>query len=290
MNFFILGGTGYLGKKLICHLLQDKCNRIICIKREESDLGTLALVPGKERLEFWNIDEAEHLFGETEYFIDWFINCACCYCRNNIDEKQIIEANLMVPIRFFMLCKKYGVEKFLTIDTGLPSDLNLYCKAKDEFARLGRWFVDAESSIPLVFYNILLENFYGEDEPKDRFLHYVVGKLKENEEVLLTEGDQHRDFIYINDVVKMLGMLLYEQKLQKRKGYYDIPLGTGEGPTIREIVEWLRDSLQSQSILKFGAVPKRANEPDSVADVEKMKKFGIKACYSWREGMRKLLV
>ena len=196
----------------------------------------------------------------------------------------------MVPIRFFMLCKKYGVEKFLTIDTGLPPDLNLYCKAKDEFARLGRWFVETEPLKPMVFYNILLENFYGEDEPKDRFLHYVIGKLKENEEVLLTEGDQHRDFIYISDVVEMLGMLLYEQRLQKRKGYYNIPLGTGEGPTIREIVEWLRDSLESQSILKFGAVPKRVNEPDSVADIEEMKRFGIKTCYSWKDGMRKLLV
>lgn len=290
MNFLILGGTGYLGKKLICHLLQDQDNRIICIKRKESDLGNLVSVSGKERLELWNIDEAERLFSETKYSIDWFINCACCYCKNNIDEKQIVEANLLVPLRFFMLCKKYGIEKFLTIDTGLPSDLNLYCKAKNEFARLGRWFVEAEPLKPMLFYNILLENFYGEDEPKDRFLHYVIGKLKGNEEVLLTEGDQHRDFIYISDVVEMLGMLLYEQKLKERKGYYNIPLGTGEGPTIREIVEWLRDSLQSQSILKFGAVPKRANEPDSVADIEKMKQFGIKTCYFWKDGMRKLLV
>ena len=58
MNFLILGGTGYLGKKLICHLLQDKDNRIICIKRKESDFGKPAFVSGKERLEFWDIDAA----------------------------------------------------------------------------------------------------------------------------------------------------------------------------------------------------------------------------------------
>lgn len=290
MNFFILGGTGYLGNKLIRFLLQEQDNRVICIKRKESNLKRLESVSRQGRLELWDIDETERLFSELKYPIDWFINCACCYCKSNIDEKQIIEANLLVPIRFFMLCKKYGVAKFLTIDTGLPSELNLYCKAKDEFARLGKWFVETEPLKPMLFYNILLENFYGEDEPKDRFLHYVIGKLKENEEVLLTEGDQHRDFIYIDDVVEMLGMLLSELIQQERKGYYDIPLGTGEASTIREIVEWLRDSLQSQSTLKFGAVPKRVNEPDSVADVGEMKRFGIKACRSWKDGMQKLLI
>ena len=289
MNFLVVGGTGYLGKKLICHLLEEQDNRIICIKRRESDLGQLPFASGKERLKFWNIDEVERLFCEMAYSIDWFINCACCYCKNNIDEKQIIEANLLATIRFFMLCKIYDVAKFLTIDTVLPSDLNLYCKAKDEFARLGRWFAESEPLKPILFYNILLENFYGEDEPKDRFLHYVIGKLKGNEEVLLTEGDQHRDFIYIGDVVETLGMLLYEQGNKEQRGYNDIPLGTGEGPTIREIIEWLRDSLQSKSVLKFGAIPKRMNEPDSMADVRIMEQFGIKIRYCWKDGMLKLL-
>ena len=73
MNFLVLGGTGYLGKKLICHLLEDQDNRIICIKRRESDLGQLPFASGKERLKFWNIDEVERLFCEMAYSIDWLL-------------------------------------------------------------------------------------------------------------------------------------------------------------------------------------------------------------------------
>lgn len=291
MNFLILGGTGYLGSKLIHYLLQDKDNHIICIKRKESSLERLLSILDCGRLSFWDVNEAEDLHREWKGAIDWFINCSCRYCRGDVTETEIMEANFLVPLRFFMLCREYGeVRKFLTIDTGLPADLNLYCKAKNEFARLGRWYAETEDLKPIVFYNVLLENFYGEDEPKERFLHYVIDKLKKNEEVLLTEGDQHRDFIYIEDVIEMIGMLLNRHSVSEQRGYFDVPLGTGEGPTIREMVEWLRDTLQSQSVLKFGAVPKRRNEPDSIADIDEMGKFGIKIRYPWKVGMLKLLI
>ena len=111
--------------------------------------------------------------------------------------------------------------------------------------------------------------------------HTFVG-----ETILLTAGTQIRDFVYVEDVLDNLMALVSRQDLPE---YLDLPLGSGEGVSIRELVTYLKEMLHSDSQLCFGAVPSRMNEPDSVADRETMQRFGVSIRYGWKEGMKKFL-
>lgn len=284
MRFMILGGTGYLGSKLICSLLQDG-HEVLCLKRKSSNLKRLP--EGHSRLRFCEIDDiADHLTAEVQE-LDWFINTACTYSREGIKDELVLEGNLLTPLRLYLLAMEAGVKRFMTIGTGLPDDFNIYSKSKAEFANFGAFYCKRSSQAKQIFLNIRLENFYGKDEPKDRFLHRIIAQMRSGSDVLLTEGTQHRDFICIEDVVDNLQMLL---NTDFSPGYYNIPLGTGEGPTIREVVEYLHTELRSNSQLCFGAVPMREYEPDSVADMETMKNFGIKIRYPWQAGIKAHLI
>ena len=137
------------------------------------------------------------------------------------------------------------------------------------------------------FYNIILENFYGKDEPKDRFLHRCISMMKNNEPLNLTSGTQHRDFIHIDDVLQ--GILLIFNKRYELDKYMDIPLGSGQAPSIKEVICYLKEQLHSLSDLNFGAIPSREFENDCIADISILNKLGFKLKYHWKDGIKQMM-
>ena len=179
-----------------------------------------------------------------------------------------------------------GINKYMTMDTGLSIDCNMYSRSKKQFADSMEWKLNEQfGQSGYVFWNIQLENFYGADEPSERFLLNTICKLRQNEKVMLTEGKQRRDFIYIDDVVNNLAKILSIPT----QGRVNIPLGTGEGISIREAIIYLKEVTNSDSELVFGAIPSRKVEPDSIADTFLMKKFGLSIRYDWKNGFKHLV-
>lgn len=283
MNILILGGTGYLGKKIINNLISNN-HFVICLKRENSDLKYLNI--NDPKLVFWDLKNLKNILKENTINIDCMINTSCKYLKNNVEENEILEANLFVPLSVFYECINYGVKRFITIGTGLPDNFNLYSFSKREFANFGKWYSEKfnEMNQSIIFCNIELQNFYGIDEPVNRFIPNTIQKLKTNQPILLTEGTQRRDFIYIDDVVNAIGRIV---QIEELPNYFDLPLGSGEGPTVREVIEYLHNISKSKSELRFGAIPKRNDEPDSVANLTVLNLLGIEINYNWKDGMRK---
>ncbi len=213
--------------------------------------------------------------------IDVFVNLSCKYVNNSWGESGIIESNLCAPLRVLSRCLEIGVEKVITVGTGLPDNFNEYTQTKKQFSDYGRWLTEKHTK--LSFYNIKLETYYGPDEPSGRFIPNVIEKLKMDESVELTEGTQKRDIIHIDDVLRNLKSMIFHAN---EEGYHDVPLGTGNAPTIREITAYLKKVCSSRSDLMYGSVPMRPGEPDSVADVELMKRYGIKTEIHWKDGLK----
>lgn len=280
MNILVLGATGYLGTKLVCNL-QEKGNKIYVLVRSTSDTSKL-LQAGLPKENIWIIEELPQRLSD-KMKIDWFVNCACCYARNGAKDMQVISANYTVPLECMLICMENGIRSFVNVDTGLPNDLNIYSKSKAQLSDMLRWYSEQKN---LYVRNILLENYYGKDEPKDRFLPSVIEKMKKNEDILLTEGMQKRDFIHIEDVISAIVFLMKEEQ---GPNYLDIPLGTGEGPSVKEVIGYLAKITNSSSKLLFGAIPKRQNEPDSVADISFLQSMGWKYRYEWKDGLKNIV-
>ena len=298
MKICILGGTGYLGNKIIKSLL-DLNNEIICVYRYNS----------KSNLKYKNETNVNYIVSDyvvlRELFsnnsFDCIINASCTYLRNSrIDD--VVESNLIFPMRILSLAVEnyYGINsefnyyskndkhnekqlRFISIGTGLPDDFNIYTYTKKQFNKMGHFF---SKEYGLEFINVELENYFGENEPKNRFLPSVIEKLKNNEDIPLTQGEQLRDFIYVKDVINAIMLLVNKKDVPP---YLDIPLGSGQAPSIKELITYIKEIMHSKSELQFGKVPLRPNEPSSYANLAMYHMLGGKIEYSWQDGIKKML-
>lgn len=279
MRYLILGGNGYLGAKITKYLVEQGQD-VVCTKRAKSNLSRLA---GYLERITWipaTADAVEVAFLYEQF--DWVINMACNYGRSTVLYDNVIESNIMFPLAVLNLAAEHNVKNYLTIGTGLPDELNMYSFSKSKFSDFGKFYVEKHN---MNFTNLRLEMFYGADEPVERFLPKCLRKMLKNEELLVTEGTQHRDIISSYDVIGVIKCALNAQLT----GYHEIPVGTGEAPSIREILEYMKQKTKSESKICFGAVPMRNGEPDCVADTTKLKEIGYVCKYSWKEGIDKMI-
>ncbi len=273
MNIAILGGTGYLGSRLL-RMLAGHGHRMLCICRKPQEHV------GDVQIEYCDLTDMSR--GIQSFLPDLYINAIGRYLKGEASESEVLEANFEVPAKVLHTCVASGVKRVITFDTALPNDFNMYTFSKKLFADLGHWYADQGR---VEFINISLEMFYGIGEPENRFLPWVIQRLIDHMEIPLTEGSQKRDMVCVEDVLTAVLSLIRVDMPQK---YVDIPLGAGEAPTIREVVEYLHKLTGSQSKLLFGKVPMRCNEPNTIADREEMSKWGISIEYHWKEGMKML--
>jgi CDP-paratose synthetase len=210
----------------------------------------------------------------------------CCYETEPEYLLKTIDANYVFPSQILRIIA--GLEKkpirFISVGTSLPSSLNLYSLTKKQFAELGNFF---HKKTKIEFVNLLLESFYGIDEPKNRFITRSILQLKSDQDLFLTEGTQKRDYIFIDDVIEIMCFL---SSCVVNKDVYDIPVGTGIAPAIKEIIMFLYHETGSKSNLKFGGIKMRENEPSTVADLSLIRQLGYsKPLIHWQDGMKKLI-
>lgn len=111
-------------------------------------------------------------------------------------------------------------------------------------------------------------NLFGKYQSKDKFIPYIVEKLKNNQEILTTYGEQKRDFIHIDDFIQIIKKLLEKSNLVKGEV---INVGSGISISLKEIILNLREELNSKSEIRFGAIPYRENEMmDFCLDISKL--------------------
>lgn len=277
MKVLILGATGYVGRRLVKALVSKGHEVIALVRSMDIELC--------ECVRCYTTEDFKSALIENKD-ITTLVNVAGVYEKNGIDIDNILDGNLTFPLKVMLYTRDTKINKIVNVATSLPENLNLYTISKKKLSEFGQWIVDYYSNHDMCFFNVLLENFYGEGEPENRFLSYVTKSLIEGTDIDMTTGEQKRDFIYISDVIDGLVHLIEKDA---QKGYAEVDLGTGVAPSVREIVEYLHKVSCSESKINFGAVPKRKMEPDSVADIENMKKFGIFPKIGWKDGMKKLV-
>lgn len=279
MNYLVLGGNGFLGSKIVRELL-EKSNTVFCTKRENSSLTRLE---EKAQLVCWiNTTQSDinELF-QTNH-IDCVINVACNYGRQSMLYGDVIEANIEFPLMILNKMAEYGSGRFLTIGTGLPDEFNMYSFSKKMFSEFGRFYYQKHN---ISFYNLKLEMFYGPDEPRNRFIPSVIESMLIGKDVNTSIGTQKRDIIFVEDIVKAVFIVL-DAELE---GYYEIPVGTGDAPTISELLDFIQEKTKTTAQIHKGAYPMRVDEPDCVADTSFLKSLGEWNPTPWKEGIANMI-
>jgi nucleoside-diphosphate-sugar epimerase len=190
------------------------------------------------------------------------IHAATVYRSINESILDILNTNVLLPIKLYELANKYNVSTFINTDSFFNdkkyqySYLSEYTQSKNnalEWLKL----LNVNTSCKLV--NMKIFHMYGPGDALTKFIPSILLKIKENIPTLdLTEGKQTRDFIYIDDVVNAFEVIL--DKSNDIYSFQEFEVGTGKAVSIKEMVEFVKKLTNSSTELKFGAINYREGE------------------------------
>ena len=282
LTILITGGTGFLGSYVIKKLLSMNI-KIILLKRTTSNIFRIKDYINKCKVYDIEKVDIESIFAKNE--LDIVLHMATDYGRKEENVINLVEINLMLPLKLLSLCKKYEIKNFINTDTILDKRINSYTLSKDHFKNWLKYF-----SNEIVSVNILLEHFYGPGDDLSKFTTFIIHNLIKNTDKLnLTLGEQKRDFIFIDDVVDAIILIINNLKTQK--DFYQYEIGSGINTSIKDFVlKVAKISGNTSTKLNFGALAYRENEVmQSVVNNKEIIKLGWAPKISLDEGIQKTI-
>lgn len=285
MNILITGGTGYIG----CEVLKKLCKEghtISLIVRESSNLKQIDFF--KNKLNFINSNK---IFSNVsilkKYNFDVIIHAGTSYGRKNESTHDMFTINLYLPVILLEFAKSNNVKYFINFDTALPRRINLYTLLKKQFLDWAHFYSSFNS---FTFINLRLEYVYGPNDSLSKLSTWVTHSLINNvQDIRLTQSEQLRDFIYIEDVVDAF-IVIFDNLKKFKKSFVQIDISTGIQISIQEFVKKIHLYTKSKTQLNFISSPCRTHEEINLtSDPSIIFALGWKPKYNIKAGILKLI-
>lgn len=257
MKILLTGGTGFLGSN-VCQELLAVGHSVDVALREASDIKRLQnLVSSDDK----NLRLIKYTQLDLAAGYDTVIHMATAYGRGKHLLSDVIEANVLMPLRLLEESVKNGVRAFINTDTYYTTPhadhpLQSYIRSKKDFFEWACIAADKR----VRFINMRLEHLYGPLDSNEKFCTSIVNDmLKNKERISLTECDQLRDFIYVKDAAKAYATVLcYLDDCER--GCTEVGVGSGVAVPLKEYVTSAHEITGSNSKLGFGDLKKSSAE------------------------------
>jgi nucleoside-diphosphate-sugar epimerase len=292
VRILLTGAGGFLGSALARHWVECG-HELTLLARPSSRLDRLADLLASVRVV--RASEPEEIAAVVrEATPDAIVHTACSYGRKGESALDVMDANMRLGIVLLqaVVDRKSLVDTppilFMNTGTVLEPGVSLYALSKRQFSAWGATLA-ASSPQRLRFIDIRLQQMYGPGDDCSKFITHVIETCRKNEPSLeLTEGEQLRDFIYIDDVVQAYDRILNRQDQFAVSDEIDV--GSGDAITMRSFVEMVKQVASTDTVLDFGAVPYRANEAMlCVADTTRLRSLGWHPTVPLADGLRRLI-
>ena len=277
------GATGFLGSNLLQRFLEHpEIDKVTIIKRSFSDLRRIQ--NASKIFDHFNIDQTQitELFKDRTY--DAIVHCATNYGQRMESCAEVIDSNLVLPLKLLEQGVNNGVRVFINSDTILDKNVSDYSLSKRQFRE---WLESFSDRIRCI--NLSLEHFYGPGDNNTKFVTDIIHRLlMKVPSIDLTEGKQTRDFIYIEDVVDAFLLLLLKQEPHSA-GYTNFEIGTGHSMAIKDFVSLAKEyCMNNETQLNFGAIPYRPHELMQVKiDTTALNALGWSPKWDVEKGLKK---
>ncbi|MAV82849.1 MAG: hypothetical protein CMI90_05250 [Pelagibacteraceae bacterium] len=231
---------------------------------------------------------------KTNLKIKYFIHAAYLFSNKKILEDELMNTNLSGIKNALLFCEKhsstliflssyiYGRAKYLPIDINHPiNPHNLYAKSKVECEKKIFEFKQKNS---LNFIILRLFNIYGFKQKKGNLIPDIISQIN-NKTIKLTHFNSCRDFLYIEDFLKIFKKIL-NNKFNKNQV---LNVGSGQSVSIRKILKIIKKIKNNITYIETS--PNHVDAvPDCYADISLLSKhYKWKPEFSIEDGIKKII-
>lgn len=284
-TILITGINGFLGSNLAKKLKSNF--KVIGLEYSINDLFRISEENFKVYASGNNLKD---IFEENEIY--GVIHAATLYNRVDTPIEDVINTNVLLPIKLYELALIHKVKLFINTDSFFNNpkynysflpDYTLSKKHSIEWLKLRQ-----DSNCKLV--NMKIFHMYGPSDAPNKFVPYIIQSLKDNIPFIdTTQGEQTRDFVFIEDVVDAYNTVLSSfDKLPNKFTEYEV--GTGKETTVKEFILKIKSLANSETEIRFGAMPYRENEiMNSKSNNKELINLGWNSCFPIDEGIKQIL-
>jgi NAD dependent epimerase/dehydratase family. len=260
MKAIITGATGFIGKWLVEELYQTGFDITVIVHaiRNVPDAwkGKIAIV--KCDIDHYKDLQKFHFqYDDYDFFfhLAWIGTSGAERADFRLQLKNSYAACEAVSLAKRLSCRRfinagsimeYEAMDYIPRDGTEPSAGYMYSISKLTANFMAKTLAVQEN---IEYINIIISNIFGAGEKSARFLNQLLRKMIYNQKILLTNGEQLYDFIYVTDAVK--GIILAAQKGINCSSYY---IGNQDQQPLKQYILQVKDILKSDSELAFGKV------------------------------------
>ena len=109
-----------------------------------------------------------------------------------------------------------------------------------------------------------LYQVYGPNQTIDRLIPIVISSCLKNKKFSCSPGTQIRDFLYVDDLVKLFELIILSKK--KIKGIFNI--GSGKPIQVKNVIETIKNKIKKGKP-QYGEIKMRKDESKAIIQIYK---------------------
>jgi UDP-glucose 4-epimerase len=267
-KILITGANGFVGRHMLHALANIPGNRIYAVDIHESLMPYSAA--DRDLVDYFSGDLSDRTFInrlQNEQQFDCIIHLAAIISQSSDANTyfSIMNSNIQATFLLLEMAKRYksriifpstalvyGNPKGPFREDMLPDPGDFYALSKQMCEQLIRFYKN-RYDVPYVIFRIGI--LYGPSQANNMFIPSLVRSLLSQTDFPMTKGEQKRDFVFIEDLVFAVKIVLSRPDLA---GTYNI--GTGDAPMLKDVALKAEELTGVRGKLKLGAVPYREKE------------------------------
>jgi nucleoside-diphosphate-sugar epimerase len=263
MNILVTGATGFIGKNLCNHLVQDERFEIYALVQKDSpshllDPKILQIISNNSASFFITILE--------QYKITGIIHLASLCLASHITEDipQLLASNVTLGTNLLEAAVKTQVKWFINTSSfwqnynNRPySPVSLYAATKQAFEDILQYYLESTS---LRGVTIVLPDTYGSNDSRPKLFNFLKQALVDKKEMAMSPGHQKLNLVYIKDVINGYQMLVEQLVAPQKKLAPKYCLFHPRSMTLRSIVAIFTKIYAQELPVKWGGRAYRQRE------------------------------